>query len=89
MRRLPALKGAFKTPTLRDVALTVPYMHDGSYATLAEVIDHYDRGGDATDNLSANISPLELTAMERHDLEEFLLSLTGEPQHVIVPRLPN
>ncbi len=40
------MKGAFKTPGLRDVALTGPYMHDGSYTTLEEVIEHYDRGGD-------------------------------------------
>ncbi len=89
IRKLPALKGAFKTPTLRDVALTAPYMHDGSYATLAEVIDHYDRGGDARENLSANLRPLQLTAADKRDLEEFLRSLTGEPLHVTVPRLPN
>jgi cytochrome c peroxidase len=68
-RKLAALKGAFKTPTLRDVALTAPYMRNGIYKTLEEVVDHYDRGGDVKDNLSPNMKPLHLTAQEKNDLK--------------------
>src|SRR2546421_2826909 len=50
--KIAILKGAFKTPTLRDVDLTAPYMHNGVYHTLEEVVEHYVRGGDAKDNLS-------------------------------------
>lgn len=88
-RRVAVLKGAFKTPTLRDVALTAPYMHNGSYATLEEVVEHYDRGGDVKTHLSANMRPLGLTSAEKRELVEFMLALTGEPKAVVVPRLPN
>ena len=87
-RKLKVLKGAFKTPTLRDIALTGPYMHNGMYRTLEEVVDHYDRGGDAKDNLSPNIQPLGLTAQEKRDLVAFMQSLTGQPMVVEVPHLP-
>lgn len=86
---LPAMKGAFKTPTLRDVALTAPYMHNGIYKTLEEVVEHYDRGGDVKDNLSPEIKPLELTAQEKADLVAFMKALTGKPVNVAIPRLPN
>jgi cytochrome c peroxidase len=46
------MKGAFKTPTLRAVALTAPYMHNGIYRTLGEVVEHYDRDGDVKDSLN-------------------------------------
>ena len=69
--------GAFKTPTLRDVSLTAPYMHDGSEATLADVIEFYDKGGNANPHLSTKIKKLNLTAQERKDLESFMLALTG------------
>lgn len=81
-------KGAFKTPTLRDVALTAPYMHNGSYRTLEEVIDHYDRGGDNKDNLDPSMHPLGLTAQEKSDLVQFLKSLSGKQVVVTVPQLP-
>jgi cytochrome c peroxidase len=81
-------RGAFKTPTLRDVALTAPYMHNGGYRTLEEVIDHYDRGGDDKENLDPNLKPLGLTDQEKKDLVEFLKSLTGKQQSIILPRLP-
>lgn len=87
-KKVAVLKGAFKTPTLRDVALTAPYMHNGAYATLAEVVDHYDRGGDAKANLDANMKPLGLTAEERRDLVQFMRSLTSAPRVVVVPNLP-
>ena len=67
----------FKTPTLRNLADTTPYMHDGRYATLDAVIDHYDRGGDQTENQDARIKPLGLSTQEKADLKAFLLSLWG------------
>jgi cytochrome c peroxidase len=70
-------RGAFKTPTLRNVTETAPYMHDGSEATLAEVIDFYDRGGLPNPSLSKEIRPLGLTADEKADLLAFLEALTG------------
>ena len=87
-RKLDMLKGAFKTPTLRDVALTAPYMRNGSYNTLEEVVDHYDRGGDVKDNLSPNIKPLNLSAQEKQDLVNFMKSLTGAPMRITIPALP-
>jgi cytochrome c peroxidase len=78
-------RGKFKTPTLRNVTQTAPYMHDGSEATLAEVVDFYDRGGVANPNLSKEIKPLRLTAQEKRDLIAFLESLTGEVQHAAPP----
>jgi len=87
-RKIKILKGAFKTPTLRDVALTGPYMHNGLYQTLEEVVEHYDRGGDIKTNLSPNMQPLGLTAEEKRDLVAFMLSLTGAPMVVTLPQLP-
>jgi cytochrome c peroxidase len=87
-RKIKILKGAFKTPTLRDVALTGPYMHNGVYQTLEEVVEHYDRGGDVKTNLSPNMQPLGLTAEEKRDLVAFMLSLTGAPMVVTLPQLP-
>jgi cytochrome c peroxidase len=69
--------GAYKTPTLRDVALTAPYMHDGSISTLGEVIDYYDEGGTPHPNLSDKMTKLGLTDQEKADLVAFLESLTG------------
>lgn len=88
IRKVKILIGAFKTPTLRDVALTAPYMHNGAYTTLKEVVEHYDRGGDAKENLSPNINALNLTEAEKDDLVEFMKSLTGEPLQITFPRLP-
>ena len=76
IRKVKILKGAFKTPTLREIAKTAPYMHNGSYNTLMEVIDHYDRGGDVKENLSPDIEPLNLTREEKQDLVEFMKSLS-------------
>lgn len=87
-RKVAVLKGAFKTPTLRDIALTAPYMHNGAYQTLEEVIDHYVRGGDVKENLDANMKPLNLTEQDKRDLLEFMRSLTSAPQMVVVPNLP-
>ncbi len=71
-------KGQFKTPTLRDVELTAPYMHDGSINTLREVVEFYNQGGVANPHLDAHIKPLELTEQEIDDLVAFLKALTGQ-----------
>jgi cytochrome c peroxidase len=76
--RTAADRGAFKTPTLREVARTAPYMHDGSFATLAEVVAFYDRGGAANPGLDSQLRPLKLTPAEKQDLIAFLRSLNGK-----------
>ncbi|OQK15968.1 cytochrome-c peroxidase [Methyloprofundus sedimenti] len=70
--------GKFKTPTLRNVALTAPYMHDGSIHTLAEVVEYYDKGGDKNAFQDPAIFPLHLTNQEKKDLVAFLNALTSE-----------
>ena len=72
--------GAFKTPTLREVTRTAPYMHDGSIATLEEVIEFYDRGGNANPYLDRETHPLRLTDEEKTALLAFLRSLSGTVQ---------
>jgi cytochrome c peroxidase len=74
---LPKDRGRFKTPSLRNVALTAPYMHNGSVDTLEDVIAFYDRGGSKNPNRDAAIRPLRLTATEKAALAAFLHSLTG------------
>lgn len=69
--------GAFKTPTLREIERTAPYMHDGSLAALEEVIEFYDRGGNGNPHLDPLLTPLSLTATEKHALVAFLRSLNG------------
>jgi cytochrome c peroxidase len=71
-------RGAFKTPTLREVARTAPYMHDGSIATLEDVVEHYDKGGTANSQLDSEIRPLHLTPEEKRALAAFLRSLGGD-----------
>jgi cytochrome c peroxidase len=79
-------KGAFKTPTLREIAHTSPYMHDGSIATLEEIVEHYDKGGVKNQWLHQDIKPLHLTPREKKALVSFLKSLSGEGwQHVKAP----
>lgn len=68
--------GQFKVPSLRNIALTAPYMHDGRFQTLEEVIEHYNRGGHYAPNKSPNIRPLGLTAGDQQALIAFLESLT-------------
>jgi len=70
--------GSFKTPGLRDVALTAPYMHDGSEATLADVVNFYDRGGEPNPYLDGGVVPLKLTHQEKQDLVAFMEALTGQ-----------
>lgn len=81
----PEDRGAFKTPTLRNVALTRPYMHDGSSRTLEDVIDLYDRGGGDDPNKSKLVYKLELSPQEKTDLVAFLKSLTGTVPQVQAP----
>jgi cytochrome c peroxidase len=68
--------GRFKTPTLRNIELTSPYMHDGSISSLEEVIAHYESGGMNHENQSAMLKGFTLTETEREELIEFLNSLT-------------
>lgn len=75
--------GAFKTPGLREIAHTAPYMHDGSEPTLESMIDFYDKGGAPNPNLDGGMRPLGLTVEERKDLVEFLKALTSDD----LPRL--
>jgi cytochrome c peroxidase len=70
-------KGAFKTPSLRNVALTGPYMHDGSEINLEAVVEFYDKGGKTNPHLSTAIRPLNLTSTEKAALVEFLKALTS------------
>ena len=84
----PADTGAFKTPTVRNVALSGPYMHDGSVATLEEVVEWYDKGGHPNPHLSAKIRPLKLSAQEKADLVEFMKACTGPTPTVETSRLP-
>lgn len=79
--------GKFRTPILREVARTAPYMHDGRFTTLEAVIDYYDRGGGKGQR--AGLKPLSLTAGEKRQLVAFLNSLSSEPVKVVVPELPD
>jgi cytochrome c peroxidase len=74
----PVDLGKFKVPTLRNIALTAPYMHDGSLATLEEVIEHYTTLSRAHGNLDPNIHPLTLSAQDKEDLIALLKSFTDE-----------
>ena len=70
--------GAFKTPSLRNVARTAPYMHDGSVATLEEVVEFYNDGGNPNPYQDVDIRPLHLSAGEQSALLAFLRSLSGK-----------
>ena len=80
--------GAFKTPTLRESEHTAPYMHDGAFKTLEEVVEFLDQGGGSNPTLSPLMHPLSLTADEKADLVMFLKALTGEPIKFSMPQLP-
>jgi cytochrome c peroxidase len=83
-------KGAFKTPTLREIARTGPYMHDGSMKTLEEVIEHYDKGGTSNPQLDEEIFPLKLTPAEKSDLITFMKEGLSSPEYpdIAPPKLP-
>lgn len=78
--------GAFKVPTIRQVAYTYPYMHDGSLKTLDEVIDYYDKGGIKNANLHPLMQPLNMSPEDKKALKAFMIALNGEGwQHVDEP----
>jgi cytochrome c peroxidase len=81
-------KGKFRTPSVREVGQTGPYMHNGAFRTLDEVVDFYNRGGGKDTAKDPLLSPLGLTQQEMDDLMEFLLGLTGDPIIVDIPSLP-
>jgi cytochrome c peroxidase len=76
--RRPEDRWAYKTPSLRNVALTAPYMHNGSLGTLREVIEFYDRGGIENPGKDPLLRPLRLSVGDKQALEAFLLTLTGD-----------
>lgn len=83
-------RGGFKTPTLREIARTAPYMHDGSLKTLEDVVNYYDRGGTPNDQLDEEIFPLKLTEQEKADLVTFLKEGLSSDNYPLVkaPKLP-
>lgn len=83
-------RGKFRTPTLRELVHTAPYMHNGAFFTLEEVVDFYDRGGDDDPfgTKSDKVKPLKLTAQDKAALVAFLESLSGDPILVERPKLP-
>jgi cytochrome c peroxidase len=74
----PKDRWLYKTPTLRNIRLTAPYMHNGSISSLKEVVEFYNRGGFANENLDPLIKPLQLTDDEINNLTAFLYTLTGD-----------
>ncbi len=83
-----SMKGAFKTPTLRDIEYTAPYFHDGSAETLADIVAHYVAGGKVKSNLSPSMKTLKLNPKEQADLVEFLKALSSPRQVFTLPTLP-
>ena len=78
--------GAFKTPTLREIEHTGPYMHDGSLKTLEDVVEHYDKGGIKNPWLAQRMKPLNLTKQDKSDLVAFMKALSGEGwRHIKAP----
>jgi cytochrome c peroxidase len=85
---IPKMMHAFKTPGLREIERRGPYMHDGSLATLEEVVEHYDAGGVDRPSRSDLIEPIGLGAEEKSDLVAFLKTLTGNLNSTVFPVLP-
>jgi cytochrome c peroxidase len=82
------MQHAFKTPSLREISRRSPYMHDGSIATLEQVVEHYDRGGVDRPSRSDLMKPLGLTSQDKSDLVAFLKTLTSDLNPTAVPVLP-
>ena len=80
-------RGRFKTPTLREVTKHAPYMHDGSIATLREVVEFYNRGGNKNPYLDPKIEPRKLTPSEVDALVEFMKALEGEGYQDTPPKV--
>jgi cytochrome c peroxidase len=85
---MEAERAAFRTPTLRAISRSAPYMHDGSLATLEHVIDYYDRGGNENPTLDPEVRRLNLSAAEKRDLLEFLRCLDGVQEDAVRTRPP-
>jgi len=85
---IPKMAHAFKTPGLREIASRGPYMHDGSLATLEDVVEHYNQGGIDRPSRSDLVKPLGLTAQEKSDLVAFLKSLSSDLAPITMPVLP-
>jgi len=81
-------RGAFKTPTVRNVVFSAPYMHDGSQKTLEEVVDWYEKGGHPNPHLSDKVKKLKLSAQDKGDLVAFMHALTGSFPKIETGRLP-
>jgi cytochrome c peroxidase len=80
-------RGKFRTPMLREVGRTAPYMHDGRFETLEAVVDFYDRGGG--ERQRAGLKPLKLTDDEKRQVVAFLKSLSSDPVTIVTPELPD
>ncbi len=85
---LARMKGAFKTPTLRDISLSAPYFHDGSAATLMDVMQTYADHGYVEGNISPEIDSINLTKQDMQDLVAFMEALTTPPKPFTLPILP-
>jgi cytochrome c peroxidase len=83
--KVEAEKGAFKTPTLRNITETAPYMHDGSEPTLRAPVELYNKGGIKNAWLSEEIKPLNLSEQEIGDIVAFMETLTGEVTNAVPP----
>lgn len=83
-----AMQNAFKTPSLRDLRIQGPYMHDGQIGSLDAVLDHYAKGGERRPSLSFEMKPFTLSEQERGDLVAFLTVLQAEAAPVTLPQLP-
>lgn len=82
------MQHAFKTPSLRDLRTSGPYMHNGSLKSLDKVISHYEDGGKKRPSLSPEMKAIKLSKQEREDLIAFLHTVQGAPLETDVPRLP-
>jgi cytochrome c peroxidase len=83
-----SLKGAFKTPTVREAANTAPYFHDGSAKSLDELVDFYAKGGVVKTNVSKSMKELALSKDEKEQLVSFINALSSPAKPFVLPVLP-
>lgn len=88
VRKIALLKSAFKTPSLRSIAKSAPFFHDGSAATLEQVIAYYLKGFDNKKGLSPALKSIKLSTLEQRQLVEFLRSLSDRNEMLTLPVLP-
>jgi cytochrome c peroxidase len=88
-RPLASMKGAFKTPTVREAVNTAPYFHDGSAKSLEDLVDFYAKGGIVKTNLSSSLKELKLSKEELGQLVAFIRALSTEPKPFVLPVLPH